>query len=98
MRRSERFTIDISKNPPPEGGTKQNVMKIVQLKDKDYDEDVMLIAIPDGLENYTNLINSLHIEAVNEAEEYNDSWLDILEDKLEPHGIVRVYIDDTVYI
>lgn len=72
-------------------------MKIVQLKDKDYDEDVMLIAIPDELENYISLLKDLCRQSIDDAGDVLD-WIELLEEKLQEHGIVRVYIDDTVYI
>lgn len=73
-------------------------MKIVQLKDKDiYDEDLMLIAIPDELENYTSLLETLCEQSIDEAS-FESDWTEIFEEKLKEHGIVRVYIDDTVYV
>lgn len=73
-------------------------MKIVQLKGKDYcDEDLMLIAIPDELENYTSLLETLYDQSMDEASiELN--WIEIFEEKLNKHGIARAYIEDTVYI
>lgn len=73
-------------------------MTIVQLKDKEHcDEDIMLISIPDELENYTSLLDTLHQQSIDEAGDELD-WVDLFEEKLEEHGIIRVYINDTVYI
>lgn len=79
-------------------GQNRTVMKIVQLKDKDsYDEDVMLVSIPDGLESYTSLLETLYRQAIDESDDVL-AWTELFEEKLQEHGIVRVWIDDTVYI